>query len=69
MGGMALGILALFIYGLIIWWRNKDPRRKISRVCSLQISIPASDESKIDVAEQMFAALYSIKKEVVGLSS
>ena len=56
------GILALFIYGFIVWYRYKDREAKSLEYILLQVSLPASSEAKIDVAEQMFASLYSIKK-------
>jgi len=62
MGGVGILALLLFAYGLVVWWRNKDREEKSLDYVLLQVSVPAGNETKIDVAEQMFASLYSIKK-------
>jgi len=57
-------LIFLFILGyiLLIWWRNRDRERKSLEYVLLQISVPFDNEIKIDVAEQMFASLFAIKK-------
>jgi hypothetical protein len=54
----------LFILGYIflIWWRNHDREKKSLEYVLLQVAVPFDNEIKIDVAEQMFASLYAIKK-------
>ena len=59
---VCLGILILLGYALVIWYRYKDREVKSLDYVLLQISMPATSEIKIDVAEQMFSALFSIKK-------
>ena len=57
-------LIFLFILGyiLLIWWRNRDREKKSLEYVLLQISVPFDNEIKIDVAEQMFASLFAIKK-------
>ncbi len=59
-----LVLFSLFILGYIflIWWRNHDREKKSLEYVLLQVAVPFDNEIKIDVAEQMFASLYAIKK-------
>jgi hypothetical protein len=57
-------LISLFILGyiLLIWWRNRDREKKSLEYVLLQVAVPFDNEIKIDVAEQMFASLFAIKK-------
>ena len=57
-------VFSLFILGyiLLIWWRNHDREKKSLEYVLLQVAVPFDNEIKIDVAEQMFASIFSIKK-------
>ncbi len=63
---IAFGLLSLVLSILAYWvltifkHRKREPRSLDSIL--LQIAVPRDSEVKIDAAEQMFAALYSIKK-------
>ncbi|MBM3205401.1 hypothetical protein FJZ41_00935 [Candidatus Shapirobacteria bacterium] len=54
--------LAILGYILLIWWRNHDREKKSLEYVLLQVAVPFDNETKIDVAEQMFASLFSMKK-------
>ena len=56
---LVLSILAYLVF-TIFKHRKREPRSLDSIL--LQIAVPRDSEVKIDAAEQMFAALYSIKK-------
>lgn len=61
-----IGLLILFIFGAgfvlfnLFRWRGREDR-SIDSVL-LQIAVPKNNEIKIDAMEQLFAALYAIKK-------
>jgi len=59
---VVLIFLTILIYIFLIWWRNRDREQKSLNYVLLQVAVPFDNESKIDVAEQMFASLYSLKK-------
>ncbi len=56
-----LAFLALF-YGVVLFLRHSRREEKSLEYVLLQIAMPSGNEIKIDVAEQLFASLYSIKK-------
>lgn len=49
-------------YLILISYKNRDREKKSVDSVLLQVSVPRNNESKIDVMEQLFASLYSIKK-------
>ncbi len=59
---VVLIFLTILIYIFLIWWRNRDREQKSLNYVLLQVAVPFDNESKVDVAEQMFASLYSLKK-------
>lgn len=59
---IVLVFLAILVYIFLIWWRNRDREQKSLEYVLLQIAVPFDNELKIDVVEQMFASLYSLKK-------
>jgi hypothetical protein len=63
---LIIAVILLFLlilaYILLIWWRNHDREKKSLEYVLLQVAVPFDNEIKIDVAEQMFASLYAIKK-------
>lgn len=58
-----LGLGAVF-FGryLLQWYRNRDREKYSLESVLLQVTIPRDNEIKIDAAEQMFSALYSVKR-------
>ncbi|MCL5784075.1 MAG: type IV secretion system DNA-binding domain-containing protein [Patescibacteria group bacterium] len=56
--------LAVIYFGryFFAWYRNRDREKHSLESVLLQITIPRDNEIKIDATEQLFAALYSIKK-------
>ncbi len=59
----ALGLAAIFLGRyLILWYRNRDREKYSLESVLLQVTIPRDNEIKIEAAEQMFSALYSVKK-------
>ncbi|MCX6725981.1 MAG: type IV secretion system DNA-binding domain-containing protein [Candidatus Shapirobacteria bacterium] len=59
---VVLVFLTILVYIFLIWWRNRDREKKSLEYVLLQVAVPFDNETKIDVAEQMFASLYSLKK-------
>lgn len=59
----ALG-LALVYFGryFFAWYRNKDREKRSLESVLLQVRVPRDNEIKIDATEQLFSALYSIKR-------
>ena len=55
-------LLVAFVYTLFIYFKNRDREKKSIDSVLLQIAVPRNNEMKIDVMEQLFASLYSIKK-------
>lgn len=58
-----LGILAVFGYMLFQWWRYRNREKYALDFVTLKVRLPKDNEIKIDAAEQMFAALHSLKKK------
>jgi hypothetical protein len=61
LGLTIVGLVGLS-YLLAHWWKFKDREKKSLEFLVLQVSVPRDNETKIDAAEQMFAALFSVKK-------
>jgi hypothetical protein len=59
---MAFGLGSL-LYGLLLWFRNRNREEYSLSYVTLQVALPRDNEIKIDAAEQMFAGLYSLKNE------
>lgn len=57
----AFGLVVLAYFALLLWKHRGREERSLDSVL-LQVSLPADNEIKIDVAEQMFASLFAIKK-------
>ncbi|MCL4419042.1 type IV secretion system DNA-binding domain-containing protein [Patescibacteria group bacterium] len=58
----AVGLLAITGYVFFLWYKNKD-REKVSLDSTLlQVVLSRDNEIKIDVAEQLFSSLASIRK-------
>lgn len=62
-------LLLIFIMGLAVgayfWfvgYKNRDREKRSIDSVLLQIAVPRANEIKIDAMEQLFAALYSVKK-------
>ncbi|MEI6690560.1 MAG: hypothetical protein WCL07_02305 [bacterium] len=55
--------LAALLYGLLLWFRNRNREEYSLSFVTLQVALPRDNEIKIDAAEQLFASLYSIKNE------
>ena len=55
-------LLVVFGYAVFIYFKNRDREKKSIDSVLLQVAIPRNNETKIDVMEQFFAGLYSIKK-------
>ena len=60
--GVAVVVLGGLFYLIALWMKFKNRERQSLESVLLQIALPRDNETKIDVAEQMFASLYSIKK-------
>ena len=55
-------LLVAFGYAIFIYFKNRDREKKSIDSVLLQVAVPRHNETKIDVMEQLFAGLYSIKK-------
>ncbi|MFH0937488.1 MAG: DUF87 domain-containing protein [Candidatus Daviesbacteria bacterium] len=62
--------LAIIYFGrfLLSWYRNRDREKASLASVLLQVTIPRDNEVKIDATEQLFGALYSIKKNTGRLN-
>lgn len=56
------GITLVFLYFLIIYSKLKKREQISMEMTTLEVKMPKDNEVKIDAAEQMFAALASLKK-------
>ncbi len=61
-GVLGLGLVTALGYGILLWYRHRSRETHALDFKLLQIAVPRENETKIDAAEQMMAALYSIKK-------
>lgn len=59
---LALAGLALVVYLFFLFWKYRQREETSLNSVLLQIALPRDNEIKIDAAEQMFSALYSIRK-------
>ncbi|MDO8486752.1 MAG: type IV secretion system DNA-binding domain-containing protein [Candidatus Curtissbacteria bacterium] len=60
---LVLGGLAFIVgYIWVLWMRNKNREERSLDFVLFQVAVPRDNETKIDVAEQMFSSLYSIYK-------
>jgi hypothetical protein len=55
------GLVALG-YALFIFFKNREREKASIDSVLLQVALPRNNETKIDVMEQLFASLYSVKK-------
>jgi len=60
--GLAMVALSGAVYLLVHWFKFRDREKRSLEFVLLQIAVPRENEIKIDAAEQMFAALFSVKK-------
>lgn len=62
-------VLAIFTailgYMLLQWWKNRGREKYSLQFVHLLVALPKDNEIKIDAAEQMYAALHSLKKSGV----
>lgn len=54
--------LVILGYSLFIYFKNRDREKRSLDSVLLQVALPRNNEIKIDVMEQLFASIYSIKK-------
>lgn len=59
---LLLVIIAIFGYMFFQWFKNRSREKYALGFVTLLIRLPKDNEVKIDAAEQMFAGLYSLKK-------
>lgn len=64
---VVLLVLAVVVAGLVglgflwlLWWRNKNREEYSLNFVLLEVTVPRGNETKVDAAEQMFAALQTI---------
>ncbi|HZZ98561.1 MAG TPA: hypothetical protein VFG51_01380, partial [Candidatus Saccharimonadia bacterium] len=62
-GMSVVALVALFVFGYMFlqWWRNRGREKYSLQFVHLLVALPKDNEIKIDAAEQMFAALHSLK--------
>lgn len=62
---LTLGLSGLFglFYAFLLWFRNRGREEYSLSFVTLEVRLPRDNEIKIDAAEQMFASLYSVKKD------
>ncbi len=53
--------LAIFLYGLVVWWRWRKREESALKFVLLQIAVPKNNEIKVDAMEQIISSLSSIK--------
>jgi hypothetical protein len=56
------GFNIVFFYFFLMWIRHKSREKDALNSTLLQVTVPRDNEIKIDAAEQMFSALYAIRK-------
>ncbi len=59
---LILFLIFLLVYGLVLWYRNRNREKESLDSTLLEISMPRDNEIKIDAAEQMFASFASLRK-------
>ncbi len=60
--GVFVFLMAGIGYTLFIWFKNRERESKSIDSVLLQVAVPRTNELKIDVMEQLFSSLYSMKK-------
>ncbi|MBW7944712.1 type IV secretion system DNA-binding domain-containing protein [Patescibacteria group bacterium] len=60
---VCLVIVAVFMYMLFQWFKYRKREEYALDFVTLLVRLPKENEIKIDAAEQMFASLYSLKKD------
>src|SRR5512146_2499802 len=60
--GILVFVFAIAGYGAFILFKNRDREKPSIDSVLLQVGVPRNNELKIDVMEQLFSSLYSIKK-------
>lgn len=55
-------LLVAFGYSIFIYFKNRNREKASIDSVLLQVAVPRNNETKIDVMEQLFASLYTIKK-------
>ena len=58
-------ILGVFAYMGLQWFKHRNREKYALSFVTLMIRVPKDNETKIDAAEQMFAALYALKSRGV----
>jgi hypothetical protein len=58
---VVLGIVAVFGYMFFQWFKHRQREKYALDFVNLAVRLPKDNEIKIDAAEQLFAALYSLK--------
>ncbi len=56
------GFLMLLFYVFLMWIRHRKRESEALNSTLLQVTVPRDNEIKVDAAEQMFSALYAIRK-------
>ncbi len=57
-----IAIFVVFIYMLFQWFKHRNREKVALEFVTLLVRVPKDNETKIDAAEQLFASLYSLKK-------
>ena len=57
------GLLFVLLYMLFLWYKHRNREEYALDFVTLLVRVPHENETKIDAAEQMFASLYSLKKD------
>lgn len=65
MVGAIVGLVGLFWVGLQ-WWRHRKREEYSLGFVLMEVKVPRDNETKVDVAEQMFASLYTLHKTGLG---
>src|SRR3990167_9868650 len=60
--GLVVFFLAAAGYAIFIFFKNRDRETLSIDSVLLQVALPRNNELKIDVMEQLFSSLYTIKK-------
>ncbi len=56
-----LGLIFIFYPFIVGWYKYRDREKESLQFVLLQVTVPRANEIKIDAAEQLFSAFYSIK--------
>ncbi len=58
--GLFIGFLIIYFLSYIIFWQRRE--KTFKNLITLEVRLPQNNEIKIEAADQMFNALYSLKK-------